>query len=561
VLGDGGGLIDCAGLWLAKLFVGHHDPGMIGVLGRIVCDVLALRTRLLLVVLTLAAALAVGFAASMWALSVQARGVDAGYSAYSRLQWAQNVAVHVDAATRATAVGQTDQRRRAVNLAILAAESRTAKIKGDPQVVSELRSVSGMLAEAMRPGAETDENESQIEDLLRTVAQRVEGIANAADGELLKQQRAWPNAKGAAVRGLIAVLVVTLVVVALATWSQFVSIRSSFRKLNARVQRIASGRINERLPDASGDKELAELSKNINLVAERLHGLVISLEERVRGQSTALARAERLASVGFLAAGVAHEINNPLAVITGEAELLNTDGLPPEAVEAVAVIRDEAFRCKKITKRLLKLSTPGGAEAEAVDCRTVAAGILRNARNLAKERGVKLVCQVPKGLTIYADRIEIKQVLLNLVVNATEAEATTVRVVGVLDTERIGMAVLDDGRGLEPEQLLRVFEPFYTTKTGTQGTGGTGLGLALAYAIIEQSGGLLEAFSDGPFKGCQFVMSWPKETQPVPEASEALAASGAGEAAPVASEKAAAEKGGRKPSAKSTPPVDKGEMA
>jgi signal transduction histidine kinase len=266
-----------------------------------------------------------------------------------------------------------------------------------------------------------------------------------------------------------------------------------------------------------------------------LAGLYRGLEEKVIQRSRELVRSERLASVGFLAAGVAHEINNPLSVISGYAELastklervLNSDegrGSSDEAaaaaeaealgaaLDAQTIIRDEAFRCKEITGRLLSLARGGSDSRQPLQMSAVAeqvATLTHGLRNY-RDRTIRLNFQPDEPLDVLANPVEMKQVLLNLTVNALEASpaAGEVRIGGRRVGDWIELSVEDNGRGMSAETLEQIFEPFFTAKRGA-GEPGTGLGLSITHAIVENHGGQVRAESAGPGKGSKFVISLP----------------------------------------------------
>jgi two-component system NtrC family sensor kinase len=310
---------------------------------------------------------------------------------------------------------------------------------------------------------------------------------------------------------------------------QYRSVILPLRRLRSGVRQIASGQLDQRVV-VGGDKEFVELAQDFNTMTGELEKLYHDLEQRVATKSKQLARSERLASVGFLAAGVAHEINNPLSIISGYAELslkqlrrLKDTRDTAEPVEALRIIRDESFRCKQIIEKLLSLTHKTDAPRSAVDLLQVIDDVASMVAGLKKYHhcSLELAVEPHTPLLVTANEAEMKQVLLNLVVNALEAvEADSsglVHIQGQRDNGWVELSVADNGRGMARETLDHVFEPFFTEKRG-HGEQGTGLGLSIVHAIIEDHGGRIEAHSDGPGKGSRFTIQVPvMEDQAVDE--------------------------------------------
>ncbi|MDR3233568.1 MAG: HAMP domain-containing protein [Planctomycetaceae bacterium] len=288
---------------------------------------------------------------------------------------------------------------------------------------------------------------------------------------------------------------------------------------------VAAGRFDYRI-SVNAKGEIAELAEAMNLMTQRFQEKVEQIEEsksdldeKIKQRSKELVRSERLASVGFLAAGVAHEINNPLMVISGAAELLqrriNDDVEQNSGTDTVfaekylKMIQDEAFRCKKITEQLLSIARNETKEKVPTNIVTIITDMAELVRqqSVFKQKNVKL--NLPEHLEVKVHPQEIKQVILNLLTNAfqsTEADGmVTVRL-----EEKESAVVLtfqDDGFGMESDVLQNIFEPFYTHRR--QGSG-TGLGLSITHRIIEEHGGRIEAFSGGTNQGATFVVELPR---------------------------------------------------
>ncbi|HST50563.1 MAG TPA: ATP-binding protein [Pyrinomonadaceae bacterium] len=234
-----------------------------------------------------------------------------------------------------------------------------------------------------------------------------------------------------------------------------------------------------------------------------------------------LARSRRLATIGQLAAGVAHEINNPLAAITTCAEATLRDLKDAPEVAALAAERQwdyyleeivrQALRCKQITRGLLDLSRQKRARREPVELNRLAEQAAQVFDARGRERGVRVEAATdPSVGEVATDETMVRQILDNLLSNALDAvgEGGRVRVSTTLEGERVRVEVEDDGPGVAPETLARVFDPFFTTKDPGRGAG---LGLAISLTFAEAMGGTLTAESKHG-AGSRFRLWLPRRT-------------------------------------------------
>ncbi len=227
-----------------------------------------------------------------------------------------------------------------------------------------------------------------------------------------------------------------------------------------------------------------------------------------------LTQADRMASIGTLAAGVAHEINNPLAYVMGNLDLLNrhlgarvapaeADGSDEaeETADMIRMLRDARDGCERMRSIVNDLRTFSRAENEArapVDVRAAIDGAIKMAKHEIRHRA-RLVRDVEEVLPVMGDQTRLAQVILNLLINAAQAipegqpELHTIRVGARARQGLMELFVQDDGAGIAPEVIGRVFEPFFTTKpVGV----GTGLGLSICRGIVQAHGGSIEVESE-----------------------------------------------------------------
>jgi two-component system sensor kinase FixL len=226
-----------------------------------------------------------------------------------------------------------------------------------------------------------------------------------------------------------------------------------------------------------------------------------------------LAQAERLAAVGELSAGVAHEINNPINTVINCAQLIK-DGDP--AGPNCDVIIGEGERIASIVKDLLQFARDDRDRPQPTAVPDVVARTLRLIGESLKRHGIGIVLDVPDDLPlVHARAQQIQQVLLNLLINAKDAlvqgvsEAREVRLKAAIIDGGVALVVRDNGPGIEPRLRDRIFEPFMTTK---RARGGTGLGLSISKSIVEGYGGRIDVESE-PGHGAEFRVWLPRSSE------------------------------------------------
>ncbi len=246
-------------------------------------------------------------------------------------------------------------------------------------------------------------------------------------------------------------------------------------------------------------------------------GSVVILVEDVTEQrilEAQLIQNDKMASIGQLVSGVAHELNNPLTSIAGLTELLlEREPHPDFPHEHLRVIHDQAERAGRIVRNLLTFARKGVAEKAAVDLNDVAA---RTSLLIVYElqlHGIELESQLsPEPVVVLGDRYELQQVLLNLVNNAVHAVSQLepgrprrIRLETALQNGTAALRVRDSGPGVPPHLVSYLFTPFFTTKAPGEGTG---LGLSLSYGLVKAHGGIL-GYEVPPEGGAEFRISLP----------------------------------------------------
>ena len=294
------------------------------------------------------------------------------------------------------------------------------------------------------------------------------------------------------------------------------------RLLGHGSRRVAAGDFSYRIRLDTRD-EMAELADALNAMTARFQEIRDDLDRQVQLRTREVIRGEQLASVGFLAAGVAHEINNPLASIAMCAESLEGRlGATADDEEArvtrryLELIQAEAFRCKEITEKLLDFSRLGEVRRQPTALLALVRDVAEMLRHVGRFKGRTIEIEAGPDVLVMVNPQEIKQVALNLLVNALDSIEDTGRVTVAARRSPLsesphggGEAALtftDDGCGMTDEVLEHMFEPFFTRRKSGQGTG---LGLSIVHRIVTDHGGRIEVSSPGPGLGSTFRLTLP----------------------------------------------------
>src|SRR5688572_2505895 len=278
--------------------------------------------------------------------------------------------------------------------------------------------------------------------------------------------------------------------------------RPALEQALARAFSGAQARVEVRVRTSAGGTRVVALAANGLPGADPPSALLVGRDmTQEREMRLRLMESDRLAAVGELVAGVAHEVNNPLCSISAFAQLLlRDDELTPTHRESIEVIRAETTRASQVVKDLLTFARRSDPQREPLDLNGVVARTLRLRRYQFAEASVRVQQELaPELPAVLGDARQLQQVCLNLVTNAVHA--MTSRGGGMLTMRtahaegEVVLEVVDTGPGISPGARAHVFEPFFTTKGEGEGTG---LGLSVSYGIVKAHGGTIEVADSGP---------------------------------------------------------------
>lgn len=414
------------------------------------------------------------------------------HQAHTIINWDDSHLAHyadVERQTRAAThrlrqvASTTDERQLADEIARLAAQIDT---EFRETILPAIRSNQRGNISALHGGMEVQVN--RVVRLNEELNRSLEHRSNEA-----RQRKAELRARARMVE-----IVCFALAIALACVVGFFIARSILRpvaQLRSGANQLAQGDLTTRIA-VNGSDEFSELAAAFNHMAKRLSE---HQEELVRSQ--------KLAAIGHVAAGVAHEINNPLGVILGYTKLMKREIAEDAPLHhELSIIEDEARQCQRIVEGLLDLARPKSLELATVDLTDLATDAIERLEEAGKLDSVRV--ERPSAVSspvASGDEAKLRQVISNLLVNAVEAtpENGTVTVAVDTDGDDVTLTVSDTGSGVPSDLAEKIFDPFFTTKAK-----GTGLGLPISQAIMEAHGGRL-TIESAPGRGTRAIVSLP----------------------------------------------------
>ena len=333
----------------------------------------------------------------------------------------------------------------------------------------------------------------------------------------------WARLTPLYARNLTTVVVSITAVLLMALWlSQLMG--GAVNRLRYAVERVAGGDLSPPTPMPPPNLEIEWLQTAFITMASNLRDTRSALDHQIEQErkmrealetlQRQVVRQERLAAVGVLVSGVAHELNNPLQAILGSAELLERrKDMPPESLEELALIKTQSNRAKEIIRNLSRFSSQHSGPPAPVDLREVVAEVVQLRSRELDNTGISLEVETASTRKVFATVTELEQVALNFVINAQQALEADGRQKGRIKIrvhdagKRVRLEVQDDGPGVVPVDEPKLFQPFFTTKPAGKGTG---LGLSVSYGIIDSYGGTI-GYVKNEWGGSTFFFELPAE--------------------------------------------------
>jgi two-component system NtrC family sensor kinase len=296
-------------------------------------------------------------------------------------------------------------------------------------------------------------------------------------------------------------------------WLLINKVTQPLRELRDSAEAVSRGDFTRRVTVRSRD-ECGELATVFNQMTENIQQSRAQIEQTVetlKGTQAQLIQSEKLSAVGEFVAGVAHELNNPLAAVMGFAEILKNTDEDTKNRRYLDMIFKSAQRCQKIVQSLLSFARHHQPERKPVSVNKLIETVLEIVNYPLRTSNIKVVTQFDPNLpVVLADGHQIQQVVLNIINNARQAIEMhqphgQIKITTAICEPNVSITIQDNGPGIPKENLRRIFDPFFTTKEVGKGTG---LGLSLCYGLIKEHGGNITPISR-PGEGAMFIIELP----------------------------------------------------
>jgi two-component system, NtrC family, sensor kinase len=302
---------------------------------------------------------------------------------------------------------------------------------------------------------------------------------------------------------------------AAAVWFLVNRITKPLRELRDSAEAVGRGDFSRHVPVRSKD-ECGELAVAFNHMTKNVQQSRAQLEktvETLRGTQEQLIQSEKLSAVGEFVAGVAHELNNPLAAVIGFSEMLKETETGETPKRYLDMIFKSAQRCQKIVQSLLSFARRHAPERKPISVNKIVEAVLEIVAYPLRTSNIEVITKFdPKLPVVMADEHQIQQVFLNIVNNARQAledhqnqSGSQIKITTETCEPNVRVTIQDNGPGISEENLRRIFDPFFTTKEVGKGTG---LGLSLCYGMIKKHGGNIKPTSH-PGEGATFTIELP----------------------------------------------------
>jgi len=398
-------------------------------------------------------------------------------------------------------ISHYDQYRQSVLSAIKALRPLVPKDEADrvKRVSAATQELDDLFEKHLRPAAARGDREAlarfhrRAEELVQTTTTEADAIARIVERRMAgAHTSATHYARAGLLAGTLCMVLVVLLSVAFTRHLRRAVLRP-LHVLSAAADRLGAGDFRSRVGPV-GEGEMGQ-------VAEAFDRMADEVEEREKR----LIESERMAAIGQLAAGVAHEINNPIHVIRGYLKTMGAETTPEELVAELAILDEEAAACQRIAEDLVAYSRIPEIDLSPVELDQLVADTVARFLETPEGSGREVTVDVSPG-TLHADTGRLRQVLLNLLNNAAQAAPAEepIHVEGTVAPDgATEIRVLDRGKGVALEDQPRVFEPFFTKRSG-----GSGLGLAVCQGIIRAHGGNIRV-EDRPGGGAAFRVVLP----------------------------------------------------